>query len=98
MSTRPNSNGGLNPARSLMKEGEVARWLNMSVKTLQGWRLKGEGPEFEKLGRSVRYSVASVEAWINTRSRSSTSAASPAAPCCIQGNDPHPDTHQGDQS
>lgn len=60
---------------SHLNEVELAAWLNLSPRTLQGWRLKGGGPAFEKFGRSVRYSVATVEAWIAERERNSTSAA-----------------------
>lgn len=90
--------GVVTAAQSLLKEAEVARWLNMSTRTIQGLRGKGGGPEFQKLGRSVRYSVASVEDWINARSRSSTSATSPRPPCNIQRNDVPSDFDRGDQS
>lgn len=70
-----------------LKEAEVAEWLSLSSKTLQGWRLRGEGPPFKKFGRSVRYAVPAVEAWIAARERSSTSASSAPYPCGIHRND-----------
>ncbi len=70
-----------------LNEAEVAEWLNLSKRTLQGWRLKGEGPKFEKFGRSVRYAPSSVEAWILERERSSTSASSPPQACTTHGSD-----------
>ena len=62
-----------------LNEVQVAELLNLSRRTLQGWRLKGEGPTFEKFGRSVRYAADAVEAWIAAQERASTTAASP--PC-----------------
>jgi predicted DNA-binding transcriptional regulator AlpA len=36
-----------------------------SRRTLQAWRLLGRGPRFIKVGgRSVRYRLADVEAWL----------------------------------
>ena len=71
-----------------LNEVELASLLNMSERTLQGWRLKGRGPAFLKFGGSVRYSTDSVEAWIAEQGRSSTSATSPEGPCSIlQPND-----------
>ena len=87
-----------NEPRRLLNEREVADWLNLSERTLQGWRLRGEGPAFEKLGRSVRYSPASVEAWIVERERCSTSAVSAPDPCSIQGNGRPSDFYRGGRS
>ena len=72
---------------SHLNEDQVANWLNLSKRTLQGWRVKGEGPPFEKFGRSVRYAVATVEEWIAERERSSTTASSPPALCNIHETD-----------
>ncbi|MCP4408801.1 MAG: helix-turn-helix domain-containing protein [Gammaproteobacteria bacterium] len=44
-------------------------------KTLEKWRITGEGPPFIKIGRSVRYDEADLDAWIDERRRSSTSDA-----------------------
>ena len=66
-----------------LNEVELASLLNMSERTLQGWRLKGRGPAFVKFGGSVRYSTDTVEAWIAEQGRSSTSATSPEGPCSI---------------
>lgn len=51
----------------------AARW-DLSVRTLQAWRLRGDGPAFTKLGRRcVRYSAAEVERFERENMRSSTS-------------------------
>lgn len=56
-------------------ENALAAELRVSVKTLQAWRLKGEGPPFVKLGRAVRYNKDDVLAWLESRTVKSTSAA-----------------------
>lgn len=52
------------PARQLyFGESDVAIRLGMSKKTLQNWRVKGEGPKFQKIGRSVRYRLRDIVAF-----------------------------------
>jgi len=58
---------------NLLKEGDVARILNDSVKTIQAWRGRGYGPRYLKIGRSVRYREEDVQAFIDSTSRKSTS-------------------------
>lgn len=36
-------------------EAHAAEMLANSVRTLQRWRIEGDGPPFVKFGRSVRY-------------------------------------------
>ncbi len=50
----PNENASQDPDR-LLNEAQLAQLTNLSVRTLQAWRLRGEGPPFIKIGRSVRY-------------------------------------------
>ena len=57
----------------LLNEKQAAAWLNVSVKTLQGWRYRGGGPKYVKLGRSVRYAMADLEAFVVASKRTSTS-------------------------
>ena len=65
-------------SRRNLNETEVAKRLKLSKRTLQGWRLKGEGPKFQKFGRSVRYAESTLETWIADCARSSTTATGPA--------------------
>lgn len=51
----------------MIKEADVAQMLCQSVRTLQKWRVTGEGPSYFKIGRSVRYSRDEVLAWRNAR-------------------------------
>lgn len=85
-------------ASSHLNESEVAIWLSISKRTLQGWRLNGEGPEFEKFGRSVRYASDTVEAWIAERKRASTTASSPPTPWGIHENDLLSESGKGERS
>ena len=49
---------------TLLTEQEAAGLLRMSVKSLQGWRVKGGGPKFLKIGRCVRYAIPDLEAFL----------------------------------
>jgi hypothetical protein len=54
---------------------EVARMLKVSLSWLAKARLTGTGPTYVKVGRSVRYTWAAVQAYLKTRTRASTSEA-----------------------
>lgn len=63
----------------LLTEQQAAALLHVSVKSLQGWRSRGGGPPFIKLGRCVRYALADLEAFVQDAVRRSTSDPGPAA-------------------
>jgi len=49
---------------------EVAVALQVSKATLDGWRCKGMGPKFTKLGkRLVRYRWSDVRQWLEKQGR-----------------------------
>ena len=52
---------------------EAARFLGLSVSTLNKLRLSGNGPGYMKLGRRVLYDVHDLEAWAAGRKRNHTS-------------------------
>jgi predicted DNA-binding transcriptional regulator AlpA len=54
-------------------ECKVAELLCQSVRTIQKWRVTGNGPGFYKLGRSVRYQLDEVVAWAEARRKAHTS-------------------------
>lgn len=62
----------MNDRSSLLTEDEAARRLSMSVRSLQGWRVRGGGPPFLKIGRSVRYSPSALESWVRSREQGHT--------------------------
>lgn len=68
--TKPSTN----PVPALLNERQAAAALGLSHRTLQSWRVRGGGPEFIKLGSSVRYRPADLDAWLAERTRSSTAA------------------------
>jgi Helix-turn-helix domain len=47
----------------------------ISERTMQRWRLTGEGPGYVKMGKMIRYSEDQLDAYKAARLRSSTSAA-----------------------
>jgi predicted DNA-binding transcriptional regulator AlpA len=51
----------------------------LSRRTFEGHRLTGRGPKFLKLGRSVRYALEDLEAWLAASRRRSTSDDGTAA-------------------
>ena len=46
---------------------ETAAVLGLAPATLNGWRVKGCGPVFTKMGKSVRYSDEAIEAFKDAR-------------------------------
>lgn len=54
---------------------EAARVLRISHRTLEDWRLKGNGPKFQKVGRLVRYSLAELSAFTSRPAFSNTAEA-----------------------
>jgi predicted DNA-binding transcriptional regulator AlpA len=60
---------------SLLSEIEAARYLSVSVRTLQAWRVRGGGPIFCRLGlRAIRYRQSDLDAFVNLSTADSTSA------------------------
>jgi predicted DNA-binding transcriptional regulator AlpA len=52
------------PEIQLLDEHEVSRRLSVSVNTLRYWRACGDGPNYVKLGRLVRYDSGALEKFI----------------------------------
>lgn len=57
----------------LLTEHDASQRLGLSVRTLQKWRLQGNGPRFLKLGHSVRYDPADLDEYVAQARRRSTS-------------------------
>lgn len=55
-------------------EMQAAAFLGVSVRTLQGWRSRGGGPDFVRCGRAIRYQRRALLAYIeqNTVARAAT--------------------------
>lgn len=49
---------------TLLTEKRAARVLRVSPRTLQGWRHRGTGPPYVKLGTAVRYRRGDLKRYI----------------------------------
>ncbi|AMM83211.1 hypothetical protein AZF01_01570 [Martelella sp. AD-3] len=56
-----------------MTETLTCELLSVSARTLQAWRLRGGGPPFVKIGKSVRYKRRDITAWLSANTLTSTS-------------------------
>lgn len=57
----------------LLSRAEVETHFGLTRRFLEIAAVRGDGPMMVKIGRSVRYRVADVRAWIDARRCSSTS-------------------------
>ena len=79
MQSERNNSSDFDALARLFTEHEAAHFLGVSFRTLQAWRVRGGGPRFCKIGRIVRYRQTDLAAWVESRSRASTSDAVAAA-------------------
>jgi predicted DNA-binding transcriptional regulator AlpA len=71
--------GVTSPSRSdegPLKERDAAKRLGLSVQKLRKWRATGEGPRHIKMGKSVRYPVEEIAAFIRARVEAGRAAIS----------------------
>ena len=68
------------PMTQLLDEQQAAALLHVSIKSLQGWRYRGAGPQFVKVGRCVRYRLEDLQTFVLAALRTSTSDPGPARP------------------
>jgi excisionase family DNA binding protein len=59
--------------QTLVATPKAAEYLNLKKNTLEIWRVQGNGPEYIKLGRLVRYSLDALDAYLARQTRQSTS-------------------------
>jgi predicted DNA-binding transcriptional regulator AlpA len=57
----------------LLTPNETADFLRVSDSWLAKARMRGDGPPFLKVGRSIRYSQGTLVEWLNSQLRVSTS-------------------------
>jgi hypothetical protein len=52
----------------VVDERQAAEWLDVEVKTMRAWRLRGRGPRYLKYGTgkagAVRYRIGDLEAFL----------------------------------
>jgi excisionase family DNA binding protein len=57
----------------LLTPKEAADLLRVSMSWLAKARMRGDGPPYIRIGRSIRYSEAALLQWMKSRQRLSTS-------------------------
>ena len=60
-------------ASPLLTANEAAMHLKVSLSWLAKARMRGDGPPYLRIGRSIRYAQASLMQWMRSRQRLSTS-------------------------
>ena len=63
----------LNGRERLLTARDAADRLRLSPSWLAKARMRGDGPPYVKLGRSVRYGESALSEWIRARTKHSTS-------------------------
>lgn len=64
----------MNALDSLLSADQASSWLSLSKSTLAKMRLRGDGPNYIRLGlRRVAYRKQDLEDWVNTNRFRSTS-------------------------
>jgi predicted DNA-binding transcriptional regulator AlpA len=61
------------PISTLLTAKEAAKFLKVSLSWLAKARMRGDGPAYLKVGRSIRYLETSLMQWMKSRQRLSTS-------------------------
>lgn len=61
------------PVKEFMRTHEAARILSVSGRTLEKYRVSGEGPLYRKIGGRVLYRLEDLRAWADRGVHSSTS-------------------------
>ena len=61
----------------LLTTQEAAKYLRLSARTLEKWRLTGGGPRYRKLVHRVVYTQLDIDAWVEEQARTSTSDPGP---------------------
>jgi len=73
MQTKTREESSSRQAPTVLDTRAAADFLGVSARTLEGFRVRGGGPRFAKIGGSVRYRIASLEEYLRQQERASTS-------------------------
>jgi predicted site-specific integrase-resolvase len=52
---------------TIVDEAEAAKVLGLAVATLRWWRCRGKGPAYLKIGGKVRYGLADIALYMESR-------------------------------
>ena len=61
------------PPVVLLTPKDAARLLKVSLSWMAKARMRGDGPPYMRIGRSIRYAEATLLQWMKSRQRLSTS-------------------------
>ena len=56
-----------------LRTPEAARFVGLSIRTLEKHRIYGTGPRYSKLGGRVVYAVDDLHSWVQSAAKASTS-------------------------
>ena len=73
MDTKTRKESSSRQTTAVLDTRAAADFLGVSARTLEGFRVRGGGPRFVKIGGSVRYRIASLEEYLRDQERTSTS-------------------------
>ena len=73
-----------NDESSFFDTRRAARYLDLSPRTLDGYRVSGAGPAFHRFGNRVRYRRLDLDAWA-ARRRATTTAEADRLPGAYEG-------------
>jgi excisionase family DNA binding protein len=79
MASQSSLAGGIAPQKPaaptvvLLTPKEAAKLLKVSLSWLAKARMRGDGPPYIRIGRSIRYAEAALIQWMKSRQRLSTS-------------------------
>lgn len=61
----------------LINEKAAGEYLNVAIRTLQAWRVRGGGPKYVSISRRcVKYRLTDLDVWADGKLAASTSEAS----------------------
>lgn len=69
-----------NTTKALTETQLAERWA-ISRKTLQAWRLRGDGPRFMRIGTAIRYMLSDITAYEAANTHNSTASVSASILC-----------------
>ncbi len=64
---KSNDHSAMSLLPKLLTETQVSTMFNISINTLRYWRHCGDGPNYIKMGRLVRYHAAELESYVQRK-------------------------------
>lgn len=52
-----------------LTEGQTGQALDVQIPTLRNWRSQGKGPDYIKIGRTVKYPIDGIQAFLKANRR-----------------------------